>query len=258
MRADEPHWAPFLRRLCLHSALTAEEQRAILDLPSQIRRLRANEQVVEQGEPSNQACFVVEGVIGRFGQTLDGKQLITAFTFPGEAANLRSVVLPTYSSALEALSSSIVRCVPHAAIRDVALTFPAIAQAFWRDCAVDAAILSEWALNMGRRAGATRIAHFICEIAVRLGVAPTNREVSFSLPVTQYHLADATALTPVHVNRVLQKLGRGRLAFIVGRGRSRNFVIPSWRSLADYAEFDPAYLCSKGHSDERLSIADTA
>lgn len=256
MRADEPPLAPFLRRLCLHSALTAMDQQAILNLPSQTRRFRANEELTRQEGLSRHACFVGEGVIGRFDQTLDGKRQITAFHFPGEAANLRSVVLSSYSSASETLSSGIVHCVPHAAIRNVALTIPAIARAFWRECAVDAAIMSEWMLNIGRRAGATRIAHLICEMAVRLGLAPMSGQVSFPLPVTQFHLADASALTPIHVNRVLQELRRKGVAFIGGRGKSRGVVIPSWQPFADYAEFDPAYLCSDGRSDARVHVAD--
>lgn len=53
-------------------------------------------------------------------------------------------------------------------------------------------------LNVERHDARTRIAHLLCEMAVRSGVRPLRGEVTYSLPVTQTHLADATGLASVH------------------------------------------------------------
>ena len=51
-------------------------------------------------------------------------------------------------------------------------------------------------------------------------------------------LADATGLTPVHVNRVLQALQREGL---IERDR-RMIRFPSWERMRDVADFNPRYL----------------
>jgi DNA-binding transcriptional regulator LsrR (DeoR family) len=56
--------------------------------------------------------------------------------------------------------------------------------------------------------------------------------------MTQNELADATGLSTVHVNRVLQDLRAEGL--IVLRGGSLS--IPDWEALQEAAEFDPTYL----------------
>lgn len=45
----------------------------------------------------------------------------------------------------------------------VAARYPAVAQAFWRDCTVDAIVAAEWIANVGRRDARTRLAHLICD-----------------------------------------------------------------------------------------------
>ncbi|BBI60580.1 hypothetical protein HSBAA_18860 [Vreelandella sulfidaeris] len=71
---------------------------------------------------------------------------------------------------------------------------------------MDAAIFREWLLNIGQREGYARIAHIICELMMRLKAVGLAEDSTFNMPVTQAELADATGMTPVHVNRVLQAL----------------------------------------------------
>jgi len=59
-----------------------------------------------------------------------------------------------------------------------------------------------------------------------------------ALPLTQEQLADATGLTPVHVNRVFHSL---RASGVVQLER-RSVTIRNWPRLAAMADFDPAYL----------------
>src|SRR5258706_5140227 len=53
-------------------------------------------------------------------------------------ADLHSVVVPAASSALQALTATTILRVPHTALRDAARLYPAIAEAFWRESAIDA------------------------------------------------------------------------------------------------------------------------
>lgn len=219
------------------SVLTAEEQEAILDLPSYAEQVRPNRDFVRLGEEVSHACLIVEGQAGRFRQTATGDRQITAFHLPGDMANLHSVVRPVGTSALQALTTTTILKIPHISLRILARQHPALAEAFWRDCMVDAAILSQWVVNVGRRDAKTRIAHLMCELAIRYGAGSGPMRV-FPLPCTQQHLADATGLTPVHVNRTLKSLRDEGLLNVMGREAR----IPDWSALAVVGDFDGDYL----------------
>lgn len=240
----------FLDRLTSRSVLSEPEQQAILNLPAHAAQVRANRDFVRLGEIVDHACVIVEGVAGRFGQNVQGARQITALHIAGEMADLHSVVQPRGCSALQALSTVTILRVPHRALRAAAARHPAIAEAFWRDSSVDAAILSQWVVNVGRRDARTRIAHLLCEMAVRYKGDAAGNEIVFEFPVTQFHLADATGLTAVHVNRTLKALRDAGLAVISGR----TVHILDWGELVTVGEFDPAYLQIDIKPEERLRI----
>jgi DNA-binding Lrp family transcriptional regulator len=57
--------------------------------------------------------------------------------------------------------------------------------------------------------------------------------------MTQDQLADATGLTPVHVNRVLQALEKDGL---IERITPRSVLIGDWKKLAAAGDFQSDYL----------------
>lgn len=230
----------FVDRLTARSVLSAEEQQAILALPTHAIHLARKQDFAHINEETAYACLIASGMVGRFGQTSNGVRQITAFHIPGDMVDLHSAVRPVGIGGLNALCQTTILRVPHAAIRALAARYPAIAEAFWRDCMLDAAVLMQWVVNVGRRDARTRLAHILCEMAIRSG---KDREVlrEYAFPVTQEQLGDAAALTPVHVNRSLKTL---RDLVTVRSGVVR---IHDWAGLAGVGEFDDSYL-----------IADTA
>ena len=109
----------------------------------------------------------------------------------------------------------------------------------WFDTLVDSAIFSEWVANVGRRDARTRVAHLLCEFALRLKVAGLGDEVGYQLPMTQEQLGDTTGLTSVHVNRTLKQLESEGL---IERVSPRAISIGDWERLADVGDFDSHYL----------------
>jgi len=245
---------PFLARLASRSLLTREEQQSVLDLPCHAAQVRSNVDFVRRDERVDHACLVVAGFVGRFSDDWNGKRQITAIHIPGDMCDLHSVVLPFATSALQALSTATIVRVPHVAIREAAANFPALAEAFWRDCTVDSAILGQWVMNLGRRDARARIAHLLCEMGVRAaGARPGQHDVVFDLPVTQTQLADATGLTSVHVNRTLQSMRSEGLI----QSSARTIIrVPDWDALATAGEFDPDYLSANMMPEQRVRITD--
>lgn len=249
MPSPELNLQPFLVRLTSRSILTEQEQQAVLDLPIRVVRYDANRDLVRLGEQVSHACFLAEGLIGRFDQNAKGERQITSLYIAGDMPDLLSVVQPTATSALVALSNATVLHVPHRALRDAMAAYPALAEAFWRDCMVDAMILAQWVVNVGRRNARSRIAHLLCEMGYRYGAGSEAGAAAFRLAMTQNHLADATGLTPVHVNRTLKALSADGVSF-----RGKSVRIASWDALAEVGDFDSNYLQAHIQPQQRLRI----
>ena len=248
--SSRPDLQLFLDRLTSRSILTNAEQKAVLDLPAHAEQVHANQDFVRIGDRVHHSCLVVAGIVGRFDQNGDGKRQITAMHTSGDMCDLHSVVQPLPSSALQALSVATILRIPHAALRAITGRHPALAEAFWRDCMVDAAILSEWVVNVGSRDAKTRVAHLICEMAMRLSNGLGRKEFMFDMPITQTQLGEATGLTAVHVNRTLQSLRADGLI----ECHRRVIRIPQWDALAKRAEFDPVYLQAPLQRENRMRI----
>ena len=139
---------------------------------------------------------------------------------------------------MQALTKAVVVWIPMKELRAVAMSLPNIATALWRDSLIDAAIFREWVLNVGRRDAKTRIAHMLCEFIVRCVTAGLGSPQMIKLPFNQEEIADATGLTPVHVNRMLREMDEEGL--IVRTGRT--LEIQDWPRFRRVATFDEAYL----------------
>lgn len=240
----------FLQRLLSRSVLTPDEQEAILGLPSHLMQVRANQDFVGLREDVDHASLVVDGLVGRFDQNRNGLRQITAIHLPGDMANLHSVVQPQATSALQALSITTILRVPHEAIRSATARLPALAEALWRDCMVDAAVLSQWILNVGRRDARSRIAHLLCEIATRLRAPVASGAFVFPFAVTQFQLGDAAGLTSVHVNRILRGLREQGIVDV----RSQKVRVLDWAALVAAGEFNRNYLQTEIRPEDRLRI----
>lgn len=225
---------------------------ALLAMPAAVLKVDAHRDFVRLGETVDSVSVVVEGVVARFGQNADGERQITALHIAGDAPDLHLVVVPSDTAALQALSKVTTLRVPHAALRSVAARHPAVAEALWRHCSVDAAITAQWVVNLGRRHARTRVAYLLCEMAVRNNAVAGGGEVQFSFPLTQIHLADATGLTPVHVNRTLRTLAAEGFVFL----SDRTARIPDWDQLVRLGEFSAKYLQADLQPSALLRILD--
>jgi CRP-like cAMP-binding protein len=119
------------------------------------------------------------------------------------------------------------------------LSNAAVGRALWIDTLIDASIFREWVVNVGRRDSRARVAHLLCEFSLRLQAAGMAENHRYELPMTQEQLADATGLTPVHVNRVLKALEREGL---IERASSKSVLIGDWQRLTTAGDFNRSYL----------------
>jgi CRP-like cAMP-binding protein len=128
--------------------------------------------------------------------------------------------------------------VSHRALQDLMAASPALTRTFQREMLVDAAIFREWILNIGTRQAVSRVAHLLCEIATRLQIVGLAKDLSFILPMSQADIGEATGISTVHANRVIQDLrSRGVIEW-----RNKSLRILDWDALVGIADFSAAYL----------------
>ena len=236
---------PFLRTLEARSHLTAAERQAILDLPFVPVQVRPNHDFVRQFEEIGHSTFVLDGVVASFKQDREGNRQIVAIFIDGDMVDLHSVPVPQAASSLQALTPTTILKVPHSVLRQLARDYPNIAEAFWRHCVVDAGILMEWVVNVGRRDAKSRMAHFFCELAWRAAEGEPEERATIPYPITQFQLSDILSLTAVHVNRTLQYLRQ--LGLIESAERSTHRIL-DWKGLMKLGDFNPSYLHLNGTS----------
>ena len=103
---------------------------------------------------------------------------------------------------------------------------------------VDSAVLRERIIDHGRRDSRERIAHLCYEMLIRYRIVGETSDNSFPFPVTQEDLADATGLTPPHVNKTLQDLRAAGLIEL----KSKVLTVLDAARLKNAARYETNYL----------------
>lgn len=221
------------------SAFQAGEEREALEAAAlPVRTLRPNTDLLREGDATDQLHILVEGWGCRYKTTRDGSRQIVALVVPGDMANLDSLLFGRPDFGVRILTAAKTVAIPCDAALALAERHAGIGRAFTRLALGENAVLSQWALCLGRKSAQQRLAHLFCELGRRLTGENASDDVSFDLPLTQEQLADTLGLTSVHVNRTLQQLrGEGLV-----ETANRTITLPDVPRLRDVAEFDPAYL----------------
>ena len=250
--SSDPHpLSGFLRDAMAQVPLDSDDRQSILDLPVKLRRLDAGSHLVREGSIPLHCGVLVDGFAFRHKTTGDGARQIMAVCIPGDAVDLQNIFLDVSDHAVQMLTKGTIADIPREALQNLVLTRPHIGRAVIQLTLVESSILREWVVNVGQRNARERIAHILCEFAVRLEVRGLNTSRSFELPITQEQLADATGLTPVHVNRVLKGLEADGLI-----SRQRRYIEYSdWRALQDVGDFSRTYLHIPGEDELKGHVA---
>lgn len=231
-------------KLAARAPMGDAERAAIAALPLRVRTLPQSGYLVREGQVPQRCAFLVEGFAFRQKLTTDGQREIVSILVPGDFVDVQNLFLDESDHDVQALTRMTVAEVPIASLRDLTVTYPAIARALWIDALVEASTYREWLLNVGRRSARVRLAHLLCEFGVRLS-GPTSKPHDYELPMTQEQLGDTLGLTPVHVNRVLKMLESEGL---ITRNK-RQVAIVDWDRLRGVGEFNERYL----HSTQMLA-----
>ncbi|GJE35816.1 Crp/Fnr family transcriptional regulator [Methylobacterium oxalidis] len=228
-----------IRKLQQFAPLSEEDGRALEDAASRkVRIFGAHQDVIREGDAPEHVNLILEGWACRYKQLEDGRRQIISFFLPGDLCDPHVFVLREMDHAIGTITSVRLAEIHRDQMLRLTDEHPRITQALWWETLVTAAIQREWTVNLGQRTGLERIGHLLCELFIRpRGVGLTEGD-SCLLPVTQVELGDATGLSNVHVNRVLQEL-RSRELIVL---RGKRLSIPDLEALQRVALFNVNYL----------------
>ena len=227
-----------LRKLERLGPLTRDDVAAIEALPWREECARGGTHLIREGARVFECCLLVSGYAARSKLTRDGRRQIVSFHIPGDVLDLQHLLLSRSDHNVELITDASLLWISVDCLRELAFQRLNVARVLWHDTLVDASILREWVLNVGQRDSRARVAHMLCEFAYRRSVAGLGSTEQFDLPMTQEQIADATGMTPIHVNRMLAAL---RAEGIISREK-RRVEIKDWDRIQRVAHFDPAYL----------------
>jgi CRP-like cAMP-binding protein len=230
---------PLVARLNYRVKLDEADRAAILALPFKMKMIERNHFVVREREQATHSCLMLSGYSVRSKLVGTGGRQIVAIHMKGEMVDLQNSLLQVADHSVQMLTPSKIALIPRQEVVRLTTERPNVAHAMWMDTLVDGSIFREWVTNVGRRDARTRIAHLLCEFALRLKVAGLGANNEYELPMSQEQLGDATGLTPVHVNRTIKLLEAEGL---IERANPRSIHIGDWRKLTEVGDFDSNYL----------------
>jgi len=237
-----------VRKLENFIRLTSEEKQALEKIAQPTRRLGPREDVVRDGDRPRHVNVVLEGWACRYKQLEDGRRQVISIFLPGDLCDPHVFVLRKMDHSLGTLTSVVLAEISEAAIREISLQFPRVAEALWWEMLVTSAIQREWTVSLGQRLATERLGHLFCELFLRLRAVGMTSDTSCEFPITQADLGDAMGLSTVHINRTLKELRAEGLI----RLRGRQLTIPDFPALQAASLFDPSYL----HHERDSSVMD--
>lgn len=237
-----------VRKLKNFIRLTSEEKQALEKIAQPTRRLGPREDVVRDGDRPRHVNVVLEGWACRYKQLEDGRRQVISIFLPGDLCDPHVFVLRKMDHSLGTLTSVVLAEISEAAIREISLQFPRVAEALWWEMLVTSAIQREWTVSLGQRLATERLGHLFCELFLRLRAVGMTSDTSCEFPITQADLGDAMGLSTVHINRTLKELRAEGLI----RLRGRQLTIPDFPALQAASLFDPSYL----HHERDSSVMD--
>lgn len=234
--------SPFARKLAAFVKLSHDDLTVLSDVYRRRRSFAAGRDMIHQGQADQAAYIVASGWACSYKILPGGTRQIVDFQIPGDFLGLRSVLFRTADHNVEPITPLQASEVKE---QDLILAFsqtPRLATAVLWAASRDEAMVVEHLVNLGRRNGAERMAHFMLEMGARLRLVGLGDRTGFSCPLSQYLLADALGLSAVHVNRVLRELREaGLLTFQRGR-----VTFDDYDALVEFCGFDRAYLDHEG------------
>lgn len=177
---------------------------ALLTGPS--RLVRKGAYLRHEGSPDPEVYRIRSGWVACSLGTAEGGRQITNFHVAGDFVGLPSLASHAASETIQALSEVEVETIPLTLFGRVFRDHPRLAAMLYLWAQEDSVDLMTRLALVGRMPGPRRVAALILILHRRLLLNNPALGLSFTSPLTQQDVADATGMSIVHANRSLRQL----------------------------------------------------
>jgi CRP-like cAMP-binding protein len=233
--------ATLIRKLREHSRLTADDLNTINALSHTVRELKANADLIRQGDDPDVSAVVLSGMVGRYHLLEDGTRQYLSFHMAGDMPDSQALFIDRMDHAVCAIGPAVIASIPHKELLAAFDRRPSLGFAIWRETLIDAAIFREAITNNSCRSMPARMGHLFCELFYRARASGLTVGDTFEAPISLVQLGETLGMSIASVNRTLLQLRASRTVDFQ-RGVLR---VSDWDRLAEMAQFDPGYLHQK-------------
>jgi len=176
------------------------------------RKVKAGFDLFSQGQRGEAIYHLVSGWVALYNLTADGRRQILQFSLPGAILAFLPAPGAMMNYSAQALTDVVVCVIPHVNLARLSKENPKFGMQLASLISQDRGLAYDNLSSMGQRSARERVAHLLLELFIRFRMRwPGHRSEEMHLPLTQEQIGDATGLTGVHVNRVLQELREERV-----------------------------------------------
>nr|WP_245410112.1 Crp/Fnr family transcriptional regulator [Falsochrobactrum shanghaiense] len=193
--------------------------------------------IIDQGERIRSVHLVLSGWGCVYRDLANGKRQIIDFPMRCDFVGLRTADGYSYNTIASITPMSLFE-IPLPSLERAIRQAPKLSFMLIEMLSRQRSMLIEHLTNVGCRSAFVRTAHLLLELSDRVRACGSGDPDSFYCPLTQYQLADALGLTPIHLNRMLRELREEGLVMF----KSYKVEILDRDRLISIAEYDGEFM----------------
>ncbi len=168
--------------------------------------------VLAQGAKTPHLYTVLEGWGFRYKLLPDGRRQIVNYIMPGDLIGLQGMLMDEMHHSVEALSPMTLCVFERSRLMSLYRAHPDLAYDVTWLASREEYMLDENLLSVGRRSALERLAYLLAFLVSRARASGLiSGKASFTMAITQQHVADTLGLSLVHTNKTVRKLSDRKL-----------------------------------------------
>ncbi len=205
-------------------SIFAETNAQIIDDP-------ARHFLYRKGQSVNELNILLEGWVIKYDLLSDGTRQIFQVCVPGDMVGASNLYRSTRNDFARTITPVKRLAIDRAKFLELARSSIKLGAELVRTLIKATARLENTVTDLGRRSAMERISRLLLYLAARTGYTDKEALGQMPFPLTQNQIADATGLTPVHVNRTLRQLRKSEIVYV----NHGHLEVRNWELLLEAA-----------------------
>ncbi|TVM04707.1 MAG: Crp/Fnr family transcriptional regulator [Halomonas sp.] len=233
-----PEESSIIRHFEHYRRLSPEEKDILVNLERYPEAVSAGSTLWQEGKAASDFCLLSSGWAYSYRHLENGTRQIMEIFLPGDIIGLREFAFNERLDGVTMIEDGTLCSVTHGRMLELFCHSLTLTTVIFAISSRQQALLCERLVTLARRTARQRLAHFLCEMYIRLEQTMGRCGSSFQLPLSQQQLGDLLGMTPVHVSRTLSAMSDDAIIF-----RNHHTInIPDLKVLAREAHFSDRYL----------------